>query len=294
MRKFVQTKNNKAMKLSIKSVMLFVALLGAADFANAQGAKFPQPSSGQTIIQDFGLGKITLTYSRPNVKGRKIFGGMEPMGVVWRNGANAATRIKFTDAVKIEGKDLPAGEYGLFSIPGKNEWTVIFSKTPDQWGAYEYKESDDVLRVKVKTTALKDKVETLSMQFSAVNETSAQLNMMWENSAYAINITTSIDEKVMANIAEAMKGEKKPYFNSALYYYQNGKDLKTALEWMTEAEKSDPKAPWFKLWKGRIQLKMGDKAGASATAQQGIDAAKAQKIDEYVRLNSELLAEAKK
>jgi hypothetical protein len=282
------------MKLSIKSVMLFIALLGVANFANAQGAKFPQPSSGQTITQDFGLGKITLTYSRPNVKGRKIFGGMEPLGVVWRNGANAATRIKFTDAVKIEGKDLPAGEYGLFSIPGKNEWTVIFNKIADQWGAYEYKESDDVIRVKVKTTSLKDKVETLTMQFSAVSETTAQLNMMWENSAYAINITTSIDEKVMANIAEAMKGEKKPYFNAALYYYQNGKDLKSALEWMTEAEKSDQKAPWYKLWKGRIQLKMGDKAGAQASAQAGIDLATATKTDEYVRLNSELLAEAKK
>ncbi|MGN7988467.1 DUF2911 domain-containing protein [Pedobacter sp. 22226] len=282
------------MKLSIKSVLLFVALLGAADFANAQEAKFPQPSSGQTIIQDFGLGKITLIYSRPNVKGRKIFGGMEPLGTVWRNGANAATRIKFTDAVKIEGKDLAAGEYGLFSIPGKNEWTVIFSKTPDQWGAYTYKESDDVLRVKVKTIALKDKVETLTMQFAAVTETSAALNMMWENSAYTINITTSIDEKVMANIAEAMKGEKKPYFNAALYYFQNGKDLKQALAWMTEAEKSDQKAPWFKLWKGRIQLKMGDKMAAATTAQQGIDAAKAQNIDEYVRLNTELLAQAKK
>lgn len=274
--------------------MLFVALLGAADCANAQEAKFPQPSSGQTIIQDFGLGKITLIYSRPNVKGRKIFGGMEPLGTVWRNGANAATRIKFTDAVKIEGKDLAAGEYGLFSIPGKNEWTVIFSKTPDQWGAYTYKESDDVLRVSVKTTTLKDKVETLTMQFAAVTETSAALNMMWENSAYTINITTSIDEKVMANIAEAMKGEKKPYFNAALYYFQNGKDLKQALAWMTEAEKSDQKAPWFKLWKGRIQLKMGDKAAAAITAQQGIEAAKAQNIDEYVRLNSELLAQAKK
>jgi len=294
MRKLVQTKNNKAMKLSIKSVALFIALLGAADVANAQGAKFPQASSGQTIIQDFGLGKITLVYARPNVKERKIFGGMEPLGVVWRNGANAATRIKFTDAVKIEGKDLPAGEYGLFSIPDKKEWTVIFSKTPDQWGAYTYKESDDVLRIKVKTTALKDKVETLTMQFSDVFETAAKLNMMWENSAYAINITTDIDEKVMANIAEAMKGEKKPYFNAALYYYQNGKDLKQALEWVTEAEKSDMKAPWFKLWKGRIQLKMGDKTAAATTAQQGIEAAKAQNIDEYVRLNSELLAQAKK
>nr|WP_276901947.1 DUF2911 domain-containing protein [Pedobacter kyonggii] len=282
------------MKLFNKITALFIMLLAVVDLANAQDLKIPQASSGQTIIQDFGLGKITLMYSRPNVKGRKIFGGMESMGVVWRNGANAATRLKFTDAVQIEGKDLPAGEYGLFSIPGKNEWTVIFSKTPDQWGAYSYKESDDVLRVKVKTKALKDKVETLTMQFSDVSETSATLNMMWENSAYAINITTSIDEKVMANIAEAMKGEKKPYYNAAMYYYQNGKDLKTALEWMTEVEKSDMKAPWFKYWKGRIQLKMGDKAGAEATAKAGLALATEAKVDEYIRLNSQLLAEAKK
>jgi len=282
------------MKLFNKSVALLIVLFGLADLTNAQGLKIPQPSSTQTITQDFGLGKITLTYSRPNVKGRKIFGGMEPLNVVWRTGANAATRIKFTEDVKIEGKDLPAGEYGLFSIPGEKEWTVIFNKTANQWGAYEYKASDDVLRVTVKTIALKDKIETLTMQFSDVTETAAKLNLMWEKSAFTVNMTTSIDEKVMANIAEAMKGEKKPYFAAAQYYYQNGKDLKTALEWMTEAEKSDPKAPWFKLWKGRIQLKMGDKAGATATAQQGIDAAKAQKVDEYVRLNTELLAEAKK
>ncbi|QIL38556.1 DUF2911 domain-containing protein [Pedobacter sp. HDW13] len=282
------------MKLFKKSIALFIVLLGAANLADAQGLKIPQPSSGQTITQDFGLGKITLTYSRPDVKGRKIFGGMEPLGVVWRTGANSATRIKFTEDVKIEGKDLPAGEYGLFSIPGEKEWTVIFNKIADQWGAYTYKESDDILRVTVKTIALKDKVETLTMQFSDVTETAAKLNLMWEKSAFTVNMTTSIDEKVMANIAEAMKGEKKPYFAAAQYYYQNGKDLKTALEWMTEAEKSDMKAPWFKLWKGRIQLKMGDKAGATASAQQGIEAAKAQNIDEYVRLNTELLGQAKK
>ncbi|MNK61793.1 hypothetical protein D3C87_809590 [compost metagenome] len=282
------------MKLFNKSVALLIVLLGLAGLTNAQGLKIPQPSSGQTITQDFGLGKITLTYSRPNVKGRKIFGGMEPLGVVWRTGANAATRIKFTEDVKIEGKDLAAGEYGLFSVPGEKEWTIIFNKTGNQWGAYEYKESDDVLRVTVPTKALKEKVETLTMQFSDVTETAAKLNLMWEKSAFTVNMTTAIDEKVMANIAEAMKGEKKPYFAAAQYYYQNGKDLKTALEWMTEAEKSDPKAPWFKLWKGRIQLKMGDKAGATASAQQGIEAAKAQKIDEYIRLNTELLGQAKK
>lgn len=282
------------MKFTVKSMLLFVAALGLSTQLNAQGLKLPQPSSGQTIVQDFGLGKITLTYSRPNTKGRKVFGALEPYNVVWRTGANSATTIKFTDPVKIEGKEIPAGEYGVFTIPGKTEWTFILNKTSKQWGAYEYKEADDVLRIKVNPMVLKDKIETFTMQFADVTPTAAKLHIMWENTALAINITTSIDEQVMANIAEAMKGEKKPYMPAALYYYDNGKDLATALGWMNEAEKADGKAPWVKYWKGRIQLKMGDKTGAQSSAQAGIEAAKVMKMDEYVRLNTQLLADAKK
>jgi hypothetical protein len=282
------------MKLTIKMVLLLLVVLGMQTNLSAQGLRIPQPSSGQTLIQDFGLGKITLEYSRPNTKGRKVFGALEPYDVVWRTGANSATVIKFTDAVKINGHDVPAGEYGLFTIPNKTEWIVILNKTSKQWGAYDYKEADDILRFKVKPMVLKDKVETFTMQFANVLPTSAQLHIMWENTALAINITTAVDERVMASIAEAMKGEKKPYFQAAHYYFENNKDLPTALAWMSEAEKADPKAPWVKLWKGRIQLKMGDKAGAQATAQAGIDAATSLKNDEYIRLNTQLLAEAKK
>lgn len=256
--------------------------------------KLPAPSSTQTIIQEFGLGKITLTYARPNVKGRKIFGGMEPMDKVWRTGANAATIITFTDAVKIEGQDLPAGEYGLFSIPNANEWTVIFSKNAKQWGAYTYDEKDDVLRVKVKTKAIKDKVETLTMQFANVSENKAQLQLMWENLSFALNITTDVEAKAMANIEEAMKGPNKPYMQAAIYYFTNGKDLKTALSWMVEADKADPKMPWTKLWLGRMQLKSGDKAAAATSAKAGIELATTMKNEEYIRLNTQLLAETKK
>lgn len=282
------------MRFTIKPMLLLFVALGLCTQLNAQGIKLPQASSGQTIIQDFGLGKITLTYSRPNTKGRKVFGALEPYGAVWRTGANSATVIKFTDAVKIEGQDIPAGEYGLFTIPGKTEWTFILNKTAKQWGAYDYKEAEDILRVKVKPMNMKDKMETFTMQFANVTPTAAQLHIMWENTAVAINITTSIDDKVMANIAEAMKGDKKPYMPAAIYYYDNGKDLATALNWMNEAEKADGKAPWIKLWKGRIQLKMGDKAGAQASAQAGLASATEMKNDEYVRLNTQLLAEAKK
>ncbi|ACU03603.1 MULTISPECIES: DUF2911 domain-containing protein [Pedobacter] len=282
------------MKTMFKTMLVLAIAAALTNDLQAQGLKMPQPSTAQTITQNFGLGKITLNYSRPNVKGRKIFGAMEPYGTVWRTGANSATVISFTEPVKIEGKELPAGDYGLFTIPGKDEWTVIFNKGAKQWGAYEYKEAEDVLRVKVKAIKLKDKVETFTMQFANVLPATAQLQLMWENTAVNVELSTEIDATVMASIDEAMKGEKKPYFQAAQYYYSNGKDLNKALEWINAAEAADGKAPWIKLWKGRIQLKMGDKVGATKSATAGLQLATEMKNQEYVRLHTELLNEAKK
>lgn len=282
------------MKTTLKTVLILALAVSLNTELQAQGIKMPQSSSAQTLTQEFGLGKVTLSYSRPNTKGRKIFGALEPYGTVWRTGANAATTITFTDAVKVGGQELAAGEYGLFTIPGKDEWTVIFNKGSKQWGAYEYKESEDVLRIKVKPVKLKDKVESFTIQLTNVYPTTAELQLAWENTALNINLSTDIDAKVMASIDEAMKGDKKPYFQAAQYYYENGKDLKKALEWASTAEAADTKAPWIKLLKGRIQLKSGDKAAAIATAESGIKLATEIKNPEYIRLHTALLAEAKK
>ena len=147
-------------------------------------------------MQNFGLGKITLTYSRPNVKGRKIFGGTEPYGTVWRTGANSATVIKFSDDVTLEGHKVPAGEYALFSIPGTDEWTIIINKTANQWGAYTYKAADDLLRFTVKPIALPETIETFTMQFANVFPTSGELLLKWEHTELVIHLTTDIDAKV--------------------------------------------------------------------------------------------------
>lgn len=282
------------MKKLNKLFAFTICVMCFATQINAQGLKIPQPSSTQTLTQDFALGKITLTYSRPNVRGRVIFGGLEPYGKVWRTGANSATIIKFSEELKINGQTIPAGEYGLFTIPGKNEWTVILSKGSKQWGAYAYKEEDDLVRFKVKPVTLKDKVETFTIQFANVYQTSAQLQLMWEKTLVSVNLTTDIDSTVMASIDEAMKGEKKPYFQAAQYYYTNNKDLAKALEWINAAEAADQKAPWIKLWKARIQLKSGDKKGAIETAEAGLKLASELKNDEYIRLNAALLNEARK
>ena len=282
------------MKSTFKLILVLFVLITTNQGLQAQGLKMPQPSTAQTITQAFGLGTISLNYSRPNVKGRQIFGDLLPYDQIWRTGANSATVIKFTEAVKIEGQDLPAGEYALFTIPGKTEWTIIFNKGVKDWGTYTYADSNDVLRVKVKPVMLQDKVETFTIQLGRIYDTTAQLQLMWENTAVHVNISTDIDKRVMADIAEAMKGEKKPYFAAAQYYYANGKDLTTALTWMNEAEKQMVDAPWVKLTKARVQLKMGDKTGAVKTAKEGQEIATRIKNEEYVRLTTQFIAENKK
>jgi len=272
----------------------FLALIVAWNVTCAQTLKIPQPSTLQTIQQDFGLGQVSITYSRPNVKGRKIFGETEPYGLVWRTGANAATKIKLTDTVTMEKHQVLPGEYGLFTIPGPNEWTVILNQTAQQWGAYSYDSTKDVLRFKVKAGRLDKKLETLTIQFANAFVDHCDLQLLWENTVVSLRLETDVDARVMANIDELMKGDKKPYYFASIYYYNHDKDMKKALTWINEADKNSPDAYNIKYWKARIQLKIGDKAGAIESANQGLKLAIAEPSAEYIRLNNEVLAETKK
>ncbi len=278
-----------------KNLLLLFMLLCLLFSYNSFAQLTPAPSSTQTIIQDFGLGKITLTYSRPNVKGRKIFGYTEPYNAVWRTGANAATTITFTDDVTLEGHQVSAGTYGLFSIPGEDEWTIILSKTAKQWGAYDYNAADDYLRFTIKAIKIQENVETLTLQFTNVSPTSADLNLLWEHTALVIHLTTDIDAKVMARIDSAMQTDKKPYYDAIIYYWNNNKDMNKALPWAQALQTAPGFPPMVvKLWLARVELRLGDKAAAIKAAQEGIAAAQAAKVPEYVRLNTEVLTEAKK
>ncbi|MDN5286962.1 MAG: hypothetical protein JWR38_3236 [Mucilaginibacter sp.] len=282
----------------MRKIYLFLATMLLACLcykSNAQGVpRIPENSSTQTIIQDFGLGKISITYSRPNVKGRRMFGGINPYGEVWRTGANAATTISFTENVIIEGHPVPAGTYSLFSIPDKTDWTIILNKTVKQWGAYSYKQADDLLRFTVKSKRVTEKRETFTIAFSNSTTKSTDLYLVWDHTAVMIHMETTDDAKIMANIDELMKGERKPYYLNAIqYYYENDKDVDKALGWVAEAEKEEPKKPWFKLWESHLLLKKGDKAGAIAAAEAGIELSKESNDDEYLRLNLEALNHAK-
>src|SRR5580698_3927844 len=246
-----------------RSCLFAIAVLISSIDGRAQLT--PQPSSSQTITQQFGLGTITLSFSRPNTKGRKIFGYVEPYDKVWRTGANSATVITFSDDVTVEGNKVPAGEYGLFSIPGENQWTIILSKKAKQWGAYTYNQGDDLLRFNVKPVKLQQPVETFALQFENMYPTSGELHLLWENAALTIHMTCDIDAKVMARIDSAMKTDKKPYYDAVIYYWTNNKDMNQALEWANQLEKIPGMPPMVaKLWKARVLLKKGEKTSATA------------------------------
>jgi len=280
------------MKKYLFFILAFISINFYRSGAQELRQKIPASSLGQRIEQDFGLGTISVKYYRPNTKGRKIFNGMEPYGIVWRTGANNATVVKLTDTIQVEGHTLPAGSYALFSIPGDDEWTIIFNKNIDQWGAYSYDEKQDVLRFKVKPIKLAQKIETLTIQFADVHQDDCLLQILWENTGINIHLNTDVDSRIMANILEAMKGEKKPYYMSAIWCYNHNRNIAQALSWMEEANKAQPQAFNVKYWLARLQLRSGDKKSAIISANEGLKIATADNNAEYIRLNKEVLHDA--
>src|SRR5687768_7383074 len=186
--------------------------------ADAQTLRTPAPSPLQTIKQDVGIGNIELSYSRPGMKGRKIYGDLVPFGKVWRTGANSATTITFGEEVSIGGKKIPAGKYGLLTIPDKNNWTLIISKQLDVTSPAGYKQDMDVVRVEAKPAKLDNTTESFTMQFANVKPSSMDVQILWENTIVSLPVATDVETKVMAQIDNLMNKDNRPYYNAAMYY----------------------------------------------------------------------------
>lgn len=150
----------------------------------AQDDKSKRPSPPAKVSEKVGSTTITIDYSQPSVKGREIWGGLVPYDKVWRTGANEATTFEVSSDVKIEGNSLKAGKYGLFSIPGSDEWTIIFNSVPEQWGAFNYDESKDVLRVKVKPEKVGQNTEKMTFSISG----DGLVTLMWEKLKISYNV----------------------------------------------------------------------------------------------------------
>jgi len=260
--------------------------------ANAQTVKTPAPSPSQSLKQDFGISTVELNYSRPGMKGRKIFGDLVPYGKVWRTGANSATRIKFSDDVMIGGQALKAGEYAIYTVPNENAWDIIINKGSANWGT-DYKQEDDIMRVKATPVKLDQPVETFTMQFANVKSNGTDLQILWDKTMVSVPITTDVDKKVMAQIDNAMNKDNRPYYQAAMYYMETGRDLNQALTWFDKAIEQNPTAFWVYHQKANALAKLGKKSDAKATAQKSMDLAKTANNDDYVKLNEKLIASLK-
>lgn len=264
----------------IATFLLFVC-------ATAQ-VKMPQPSTTQTIKQDFGMGNIELTYSRPNAKGRKIYGDLVPYNKIWRTGANAATKIIFTESVELNGKKIDTGTYVLYTIPNIDSWEIILNKGLTNWGTDGYKETEDIIRFRAEPSKMKNKLETFTMQFANIKAESCELHIMWEKTAVTIPIKTNIKDKLRAQIEAALQTDKKPFWQAAQFYNEYDNNPKKALEMCTGAVAANDKAFWVWLYKAKIEKEMGDNTAAMASSKKSLELAKEAKNDDYVKMNEEL------
>jgi tetratricopeptide (TPR) repeat protein len=273
--------------------ILFIVAAFVTTFASAQ-IKMPQASTTQKITQDFGMGSIELTYSRPNVKGRTVLkekSELAPLGSMWRLGANAATKIKFTDKVTIGGTELEAGTYVIYAIPGKDMWDVIFNKGVNNWGTDGYKEAEDVVHVKVKAEKAANFAESFTMQIINVAAETCELHMTWGNVQVAVPISTNIKDRVRAQIEKALAADNiqaNTYNTAANFYYEFDKDYTKAIVNITKAVEASKDAYWMVLLKARIEKALGDKVSAKASAQKCIEMATGKNAD-YVTFANELI-----
>lgn len=279
-------------------LLLFLLVASAVEAQVVTPAASPAGSVSTTV----GLVDVKIDYSRPRAKGRKIFGTdanvLVPYGPIWRTGANNGTIITFSDEVVVEGTTVPKGQYLIFSWPGASEWTIALYKDITLGGnTGGYDKSKEVANFKVKPEKVTEKVETFTIQIGDISDDSksAKVQIVWENTSVKFTVKADYDAKVMASIQANTKVNLNNYFQAAVYYLENGKDLKQALVWMDAAlkETTNPNPFWMLHQKAKIQKALGDKKGATETATASLNGAKEAKNRDYQMMNEELIKSLK-
>ena len=270
--------------------LVLAALPVMAQQPAAPQLNLPRPSPAATLKQTIGLTDVTIVYSRPGVKGRKIFGALVPYGQVWRTGANEATTIAFSDDVTIDGKPLPKGTYSLHTIPGANEWTIIFNKVANQWGSFTYDEKQDALRV----TAKPEKSsfhEWLTFDVPELTSDSAKVTIEWENLAVPFTVHTNTKEKALANVRAALATAKpddwRTPMNAANFAYATDVAPAERAEWLEKSLKINENIQNL-YTKAQIQAREGHKAEAIKTAELAISKATAKDKDEVEEIRKSI------
>lgn len=269
----------------MRTLLSFAALAALTATADAQITK-PPMSPRAVLEQEVGLGKITIDYGRPSLRGREMIGVVEKYGVVWRTGANACTKITLTDDAEVGGEALKAGTYGLYTIPGEETWTVIFSNQANLWGAGGYDPAQDAARVDVKATRLASPHETLTIDLQGFHANGADLVIAWENVSISVPVKVDTDTRVMQEIDEKVRNAKgevsaRTYFDAAMYLYEKKENLADAEAWMDKAVEMQPQAWWQAYYQAELAFHLGKHAKAKAAAEKALAGAEASERGDF-------------
>ena len=229
------------------------------------------------------------------MRGRKVFGDLVAFNEVWRTGANAATRVKFGEDVTVGGQEIKAGEYALYTIPGKEQWEVILNKGLGNWGQMGYERKDDVARFMVKARQMPEEVQTFTVQVSNMTLNSCNIDLMWEKTKISIPVKANNEQRLNAAIDKAINKPNIPYFQAANYYFETGQDLNKAMEYVNKALAQNPNAFYMYSLKARIAQKQGDREEAVAAATQSMELAKGTPFEkEYQRSMTKIVKKNKR
>lgn len=275
------------------SFILLSALLTSGVYA--QDLKLPALSPTSKLTQEFSTSNIEISYSRPSMRGRKIFGELVAFGNVWRTGANSATKIKFGEDVTVGGQAVKAGEYALYTIPGATEWEIILNKGVGNWGNAGYDKADDVARFKIAPKALDKNVQTFTINIGNITYSTCNIELMWEKTKIIIPVKANNEERLNASIDKAINNPNIPYFQAANYYFETDQNLDKAIVYVDKALEANPKAFWMWSLKARIAQKMGKKDDAINAANKAMEVAKGSAFEaEYVNNMTKLINSYKK
>ncbi len=257
------------MTMTMKHLLAPLALAVLPLFTLAQDLPAPSPSA--TVKQRIGITDVTITYSRPSMKGRQVFGGLVPYGEIWRTGANGSTILSTTGALVINDQKLPAGDYAVFTVPNDGAWVVMFNKNTKLWGATGYKPEEDVLTIKAATREV-PMTESFTMGFENLGQDRAELVFRWEKQEAFVSIVADANDQSMANIKAALadpKADYSTYYKAARFYKDRDLGMKEALGYATKSV-SMTKKYWNTFQLAEIQAAMNMYAEAAANAREAM------------------------
>ena len=272
----------------MRYLLVFVCSYGLAQIQTLQ------PSPSAKIEQVVGLTNVTIDYSRPAKRDRKIMGELVPMGEIWRAGANENSTLSFSDPVKVGGKNLDAGTYSLFIRPGKSMWEVFFYTETDNWGLPEKWNTESIaVVVETEIIQLKNTIESFTISLDDLYNNGANINIKWENTKVSVPIEVPTHSKMMSSITKTIKKDPKSrdYYNAAIYYRQSNQDLNQAKKWIAKAIEMDPDKFWMYRQQSLILAQLNEKDIAIAAAKTSLKLAQEAGNMDYVRLNTKSIKE---